>query len=173
MTKFQKQNFFQNTNESYELLPFRFARINGRVLLTNLVGEYFFTKDEVLKSLVDGTLPNDSDDYLNLRSLHFICDDQTQSAIQLLGIKTALNEFVAYINLADTSTYELGDKSRLIMLYALCGFANFSSVGILLSGMSAMIPERRMDLISVSGKALWAALLASCMTGFMVGIFHT
>ncbi len=92
---------------------------------------------------------------------------------QLLGIKTALNEFVAYINLADTSAYELGDKSRLIMLYALCGFANFSSVGILLSGMSAMIPERRMDLISVSGKALWAALLASCMTGFMVGIFHT
>jgi CNT family concentrative nucleoside transporter len=92
---------------------------------------------------------------------------------QLLGIKTALNEFVAYINLADTATYELGDKSRLIMLYALCGFANFSSVGILLSGMSAMIPERRMDLISVSGKALWAALLASCMTGFMVGIFHT
>ncbi len=88
MTKFQKQNFFQNTNESYELLPFRFARINGRVLLTNLVGEYFFTKDEVLKSLVDGTLPNDSDDYLNLRSLHFICDDQTQSAKQLLGIKT-------------------------------------------------------------------------------------
>ncbi len=56
------------------------------------------------------------------------------------------------------------------MLYALCGFANFSSVGILLSGMSAMIPERRDDLISVTGKALWAALLASCMTGFIVGI---
>ena len=92
---------------------------------------------------------------------------------QLLGIKTALNEFVAYINLADTTTYPLGEKSKLIMLYALCGFANFSSVGILLSGLSAMIPERRMDLISVSGKALWAALLASCMTGFMVGIFHT
>ena len=49
---------------------------------------------------------------------------------------------------------KLTDKSRLIMLYALCGFANFSSVGILLSGLSAMIPERRMDLISVSGKAL-------------------
>ena len=49
------------------------------------------------------------------------------------------------------------------MLYALCGFANFSSVGILLSGLSAMIPERRMDLISVSGKALWGALLASCL----------
>ena len=88
MAKFKEQNFFENTNEGYELLPFRFARINGRVLLTNIVGEYFFTKDEVLKSLVDGTLPNDSEDYLNLRSLHFICDDQTQSAKQLLGIKT-------------------------------------------------------------------------------------
>ena len=89
---------------------------------------------------------------------------------QLLGVKTALNEFVAYLYLADTDTYQLTDKSRLIMLYALCGFANFSSVGILLSGLSAMIPERRMDLISVSGKALWGALLASCLTGFMIGI---
>ena len=87
---------------------------------------------------------------------------------QLLGVKTALNEFVAYLYLADTDTYQLTDKSRLIMLYALCGFANFSSVGILLSGLSAMIPERRMDLISVSGKALWGALLASCLTGFMI-----
>ncbi len=89
---------------------------------------------------------------------------------QLLGIKTALNEFVAYLYLSDAEAYPLGEKSRLIMLYALCGFANFSSVGILLSGLSAMVPERRMDLISISGKALWAALLASCLTGFMVGI---
>ena len=88
---------------------------------------------------------------------------------QLLGIKTALNEFVAYVYLADMDN-QLSERSRLIMLYALCGFANFSSVGILLSGMSAMIPQRRADLISVSGKALWAALLASCLTGFMVGI---
>jgi len=89
---------------------------------------------------------------------------------QLLGVKTALNEFVAYLYLSDSEIYNLSDKSRLIMLYALCGFANFSSVGILLSGMSAMVPERRDDLISVTGKALWAALLASCMTGFIVGI---
>ena len=92
------------------------------------------------------------------------------AAGQLLGVKTALNEFVAYLYLSDSETYQLSEKSRLIMLYALCGFANFSSVGILLSGMSAMVPERRKDLISVSGKALWGALLASCLTGFMVGI---
>ena len=96
--------------------------------------------------------------------------EESIMAGQLLGVKTALNEFVAYLYLSDVETYNLSEKSRLIMLYALCGFANFSSVGILLSGMSAMVPERRDDLISVTGKALWAALLASCMTGFIVGI---
>ncbi len=96
--------------------------------------------------------------------------EESLMAGQLLGVKTALNEFVAYLFLADSETYDLSDRSRLIMLYALCGFANFSSVGILLSGMSAMVPERKDDLISVTGKALWAALLASCMTGFIVGI---
>jgi|TARA_B100002051_G_scaffold265833_1_gene292250 CNT family concentrative nucleoside transporter len=96
--------------------------------------------------------------------------EESLIAGQLLGVKTALNEFVAYLYLSDSETYNLSEKSRLIMLYALCGFANFSSVGILLSGMSAMVPERRDDLISVTGKALWAALLASCMTGFIVGI---
>ena len=96
--------------------------------------------------------------------------NESQAAGELLGVKTILNEFVAYIYLADNSTYALSEKSSLIMLYALCGFANFSSVGILLSGMTAMVPERREDLIAVSFKALWAALLASCMTGFIVGI---
>ena len=95
---------------------------------------------------------------------------ESQTAGELLGVKTILNEFVAYLYLADTNSYALSERSNLIMLYALCGFANFSSVGILLSGMSAMVPERREDLIAVSFKALWAALLASCMTGFIVGI---
>jgi len=93
---------------------------------------------------------------------------ESQAAGELLGVKTILNEFVAYIYLADTSTYVLSEKSSLIMLYALCGFANFS----ILSGMSAMVPERREDLIAVSLKALWGALLASCMTGFIVGILY-
>ena len=96
---------------------------------------------------------------------------ESQHAGELLGVKTILNEFVAYIYLSDSTSYVLSEKSQLIMLYALCGFANFSSVGILLSGMSAMVPERREDLISVSLKALWGALLASCMTGYIVGIF--
>ena len=63
------------------------------------------------------------------------------------------------------------DRSKLITLYALCGFANFSSVGILVSGIGAMAPERKADLIKVSLKALIGATLASCMTGLVIGIF--
>ena len=80
------------------------------------------------------------------------------------------NEFIAYIRLAEIDPLLLSERTRLIMLYALCGFANLSSVGILISGMGAMAPERKNDLIEVSGRALVAAVLASCMTGFIVGI---
>ena len=90
---------------------------------------------------------------------------------ELLGIKTTLNEFVAYPALASLDSGELSDRSKLITFYSLCGFANLSSVGILISGITAMAPERKDDLISVSFKALVGATLASCMTGLIVGIF--
>jgi len=90
---------------------------------------------------------------------------------ELLGIKTTLNEFVAYPGLASLENGELSDKSKLITFYSLCGFANFSSVGILISGITAMAPERKDDLINVSFKALVGATLASCMTGLIVGLF--
>ena len=90
---------------------------------------------------------------------------------ELLGIKTTLNEFVAYPGLAALQNGELSDKSKLITFYSLCGFANLSSVGILISGITAMAPERKDDLIKVSFKALVGATLASCMTGLTVGIF--
>ena len=95
---------------------------------------------------------------------------EAQLAGSLLGVKTILNEFVAYVNLAAIDASQLSEKSRLIMLYGLCGFANLSSVGILLSGIGTMIPERKDDLIAVSGKALIGATLASCFTGLVVGI---
>tara|TARA_X000000368_G_scaffold239322_1_gene188937 strand:+ start:1084 stop:2346 length:1263 start_codon:yes stop_codon:yes gene_type:complete len=96
---------------------------------------------------------------------------ETLASAELLGVKTALNEFVAYGALANLETGVLSDRSKLITLYALCGFANFSSVGILVSGISAMAPERKNDLIKVSLKALIGATLASCMTGLVIGIF--
>ena len=88
---------------------------------------------------------------------------------ELLGLKTTLNEFVAYPALAALEPGILSDKSKLITFYGLCGFANFSSVGILVSGMGAMAPERKEDLIEVSFQALIGATLASCMTGLIVG----
>ena len=95
---------------------------------------------------------------------------ETLASAELLGLKTALNEFVAYGALANIEPDVLSDRSKLITLYALCGFANFSSVGILVSGISAMAPERKNDLIKVSVKALIGATLASCMTGLVIGI---
>ncbi len=96
---------------------------------------------------------------------------ETLASAELLGLKTALNEFVAYGALANIEPGILSERSKLITLYALCGFANFSSVGILVSGISAMAPERKNDLIKVSFKALVGATLASCMTGLVIGIF--
>ena len=97
--------------------------------------------------------------------------DEVMTSAELLGIKTALNEFVAYAQLSGLEEGALSDRSKLITLYALCGFANFSSVGILVSGIGAMAPERKADLIKVSLKALIGATLASCMTGLVIGIF--
>jgi len=91
----------------------------------------------------------------------------------LMGEKIVFTELIAYGDLKELIASDaISDRTAIIASYALCGFANFSSVGILLSGMSAMVPERRKDLIAVSVKALWAALLASCMTGFIVGILY-
>ena len=103
-----------------------------------------------------------------MRSVPF---EETLASAELLGLKTALNEFVAYGALANIDPGVLSDRSKLITLYGLCGFANFSSIGILVSGIGAMAPERKNDLIKVSIKALIGATLASCMTGLVIGIF--
>ena len=97
--------------------------------------------------------------------------DEAILAGELLGLKTSLNEFYAYPLLASEQYAALSDRSKLITFYSLCGFANLSSVGILVSGIAAMAPDRKEDLIKVSLKALVGATLASCMTGLIVGIF--
>lgn len=88
----------------------------------------------------------------------------------LLGTKTILNEFIAYLNLAALPDGVLSERSRLIMLYAMCGFANFGSVGIMIAGVSAMIPERRTEICELSLKSLVSGTLASGMTGAVVGM---
>ena len=88
----------------------------------------------------------------------------------LLGTKTILNEFIAYLNLAALPEGTLSERSRLIMVYALCGFANLGSVGIMIAGVSAMIPERRHEVVELSLKSLISGTLASGMTGAVVGM---
>src|SRR5690606_30919937 len=69
--------------------------------------------------------------------------DQAMTAGSLMGLKTVLNELVAYLAMAGLPAEALDDRSRLIMTYAMCGFANFGSLGIMIAGLSVMAPERR------------------------------
>jgi CNT family concentrative nucleoside transporter len=88
----------------------------------------------------------------------------------LMGIKTVLNEFLAYLHLADLPDGALSDRSALIMTYALCGFANFGSLGILIGGLSTMVPERSDEVVGLGMRSIVAGTLATCCTGAVVGI---
>lgn len=92
------------------------------------------------------------------------------TAGSLMGVKTILNEFLAYLQMANLPEGVLSDRSRLIMTYAMCGFANFGSLGIMIGGMGAMAPERRDDIVSLGLKSIVSGTLATLMTGAIVGI---
>jgi CNT family concentrative nucleoside transporter len=95
---------------------------------------------------------------------------EAQTAGSLMGIKTVLNEFLAYLELARLPEESLSERSRLIMTYALCGFANLGSLGIMLGGLGAMAPERRGEIVELGMKSIVAGTIATCMTGAVVGI---
>jgi len=95
---------------------------------------------------------------------------EATTAGSLLGVKSVLNEFIAFIQLTGVPPEALSDRSRLITIYGLCGFANLASIGIQISGIGTMAPERRGDLASLAWPAFVAATLGSCMTGCIVGI---
>lgn len=92
------------------------------------------------------------------------------SAGALMGIKTILNEFLAYLNLAALPAHTLSPRSQLIMIYALCGFANFGSLGIMLGGLGTLVPERRAEIARLGMKSILAGTFATMMTGAYVGI---
>jgi CNT family concentrative nucleoside transporter len=92
---------------------------------------------------------------------------EAQDAGRLLGTKTVLNELVAYIDLAGSP---LSERSKLLMTYALCGFANFGSLGIMIGGLSTMCPERRAEIVSLGMKSIVAGTLATCLTAATVGL---
>jgi len=96
---------------------------------------------------------------------------EAQAGGALLGTKTVLNEFIAYLELAKVPPETLSPRSKLLMTYALCGFANFGSLGILIGGMGAMVPERRAEVVALGMKSIAAGTLATCMAAAVVGLF--
>ncbi len=96
--------------------------------------------------------------------------EETAAAGSLMGTKTILNEFIAYLNLANLPEDTLSPRSTLIMLYAMCGFANLGSVGIMIAAVSNMVPERRDEIVELSLKALVSGTIATGMTGAVVGM---
>ena len=95
---------------------------------------------------------------------------QSAAAGSLLGLKTSLNEVIAYLGMAALPAGTLDPRSMLIMVYALCGFANFSSVGILIAGTSALVPERRDEIVPLALRALVSGTMASCLSGAVIGM---
>jgi CNT family concentrative nucleoside transporter len=95
---------------------------------------------------------------------------ETAVASGLMATKTVLNEFVAYLNLAGLPPGSLSPRSTLILTYALCGFANFGSLGILVGGLSAMVPERRAEVVALGARSLVSGTIATCLSGAVAGM---
>jgi len=157
--------------------------MDGLHLLLNIIAMLVVMVALVyLANLVIGLLPNLAGRPLTLqRILGFVMAPvvwlfgipwpQAQTAGQLMGTKTILNELLAFLEMAKLPPGALDDRSRLIMTYALSSFANFGSLGILIGGLGSLAPERRDEVVGLGLKAIVAGTLATCMTGAVIGIF--
>jgi len=96
--------------------------------------------------------------------------NEAGAAGALMGTKTVLNEFIAFAELVKLPVDTLEPRSRIIMTYCLCGFANFGSLGILIGGMATMVPERRDEIVELGLRSIAAGTLATLMTGAAVGV---
>ncbi len=97
---------------------------------------------------------------------------QAPTAGALMGIKTVLNELIAYLEMAKLPADALDPRSRLIMLYAMCGFANFGSLGIMIGGLTVMAPDRRADVLSLGMKSIVSGTLSTLLIGAIVGLLN-
>jgi concentrative nucleoside transporter, CNT family len=95
---------------------------------------------------------------------------QAVTAGSLMGTKTILNELIAYVDFSRLPPDTLDARSRLIMLYAMCGFANFGSLGIMIGGLGTMAPERREEINSLGPKSIISGTLTTCLMGAIVGV---
>jgi CNT family concentrative nucleoside transporter len=95
---------------------------------------------------------------------------EAATAGSLLATKTVLNELIAYADLAALPADALSPRSRLILVYALCGFANFGSLGIMIGGLGTMLPERRAEIAGLGLRAILSGTFATCLGGAIVGV---
>lgn len=98
---------------------------------------------------------------------------ECMTAGSLMGTKTILNELLAYLDLSHLPQGSLSPRSVVIMTYAMCGFANFGSLGIMIGGLGMMAPERRTEIVGMGIKSIIAGTLATLMTGALVGVLYT
>jgi len=94
---------------------------------------------------------------------------ETQAAAMLMATKTVLNEFVAYLNFSQLPAETFSPRSRMVLTYALCGFANFGSLGIVIGGLGAMVPSRRAEIVALGLRTILSGTLATCMSGAVAG----
>ena len=94
---------------------------------------------------------------------------ESATASTLMATKTVLNEFVAYLNFSLLPAETFSPRSRMILTYALCGFANFGSLGIVIGGLGAMVPARRREIVQLGLRTILSGTLATCMSGAVAG----
>ena len=97
---------------------------------------------------------------------------ESVTAGQLLGTKVILNELVAYVQMSQLPPGSLSERSAVIMAYSICGFANFASLGIMVGGIGAIVPERRLEIANLGLKSILAGTMATCMTGAIAGLLY-
>ena len=156
--------------------------LNGLRLLAYIVGMVMVLVALVaLVNIVLGALPEAAGEPLTLqRMLGWLLSPVTwlmgvpwgeaAAAGRLLGTKVVLNELVSYFEMGRLADGALGERSRLIMAYAMCGFANFGGLGVMLGGLVAIVPSRRKEVFGLGMKSLVAGNLATCMTGAVAAL---
>ena len=100
---------------------------------------------------------------------------EAYAAGQLLGVKIVVSEYVSYLQMGamiQADPAALSQHTRLIMTYAMCGFANFASLGIMLGGLAQLAPDRREDIVALGARTLISGNLATMLTGAVVGLIH-
>jgi CNT family concentrative nucleoside transporter len=155
--------------------------LDGAALLVNVVAMLIVLVALVtLANLVLGLLPDAGGAPLTLQRalgwalaplawLAGLSWSEAQAGGALLGTKTIVNELVAYVDLARLPPEAMSARGRLLMTYALCGFANFGSLGIMIGGLATMCPERRAEVVGLGMKSIVAGTLATCLTAAVVG----